>query len=509
MMLFAMLAILMVIASYIFIVALAAACVYFPYQLAFSGSGSGSQPILLLVFGVIIAGGLLWSLVPRPDKFTPPGPQLNRSQQPRLFSELDAIAASLNEPLPSEVYLIGDVNAWVADRGGILGVGSRRVMGLGLPLMSVLTVSQFRAVLAHEFAHYYGGDTSLGPWVYKTKMAMIRTFQTVGSLGALARNAILAIMHLVVSAILKGYFIVFLRAINLVSRKQEFRADELACLVAGPRPLIDGLRTIHGAGPAWAPYWNTEVVPLLNSGRMPALGEGFSRFLAAPTISQVVAANIQKEIREGKTSPYDSHPPLRERIAAAEQLPPASLPEDTRPANCLLDQPVGAEMNFIQALNPDFPAGSLRCVQWDEVSSEVTVPSWRKIASEHANTFGSVTAESLPNVIAKLADIGSKLADPKGMLLSPAQRMHRAGQLLAAGLALALLDDGWDLHVQPGVFHFQRGTDTFTPFAAVEELMQGRLSRASWLARCRELGLSRLELFSQRRVGVELETDRA
>ena len=69
---------------------------------------------------------------------------------------------------------MGEVNAWVADRGGILGFGSRRVMGLGLPLMSILTVSQFRAVLAHEFAHYYGGDTSSGPWVYKTKMAMMR-----------------------------------------------------------------------------------------------------------------------------------------------------------------------------------------------------------------------------------------------------------------------------------------------------------------------------------------------
>src|SRR4249920_317260 len=248
MMWFAILAILMVIASYIFVIALAVVCVYFPFQLLMSEASAGTNSLMLFLFGLIVAGGLLWSLVPRTDKFTPPGPQLSRAQQPRLFAELEKIAASLNEPMPREVYLIGDVNAWVADRGGMLGFGSRRVMGLGLPLMSILTVSQFRAVLAHEFAHYYGGDTSLGPWVYKTKMAMIRTFQTMGSLGQLARYAVLAIMHLIVSAILKWYFIVFLRAINLVSRRQEFRADELACLVAGPKPLIDGLRTIHAAG---------------------------------------------------------------------------------------------------------------------------------------------------------------------------------------------------------------------------------------------------------------------
>jgi Zn-dependent protease with chaperone function len=77
------------------------------------------------------------------------------------------------------------MNAFVGDRGGIMGFGSRRIMGLGLPLLALLNISEFRAVLAHEFAHYYGGDTRLGPWVYKTRMAIIRVFQSVGSLGAL------------------------------------------------------------------------------------------------------------------------------------------------------------------------------------------------------------------------------------------------------------------------------------------------------------------------------------
>jgi Zn-dependent protease with chaperone function len=61
------------------------------------------------------------------------------------------------------------VNAWVMQRGGIMGFGSRRVMGLGLPLMRILTCAQFSAVLAHEFGHYHGGDTKIGPWIYKTR----------------------------------------------------------------------------------------------------------------------------------------------------------------------------------------------------------------------------------------------------------------------------------------------------------------------------------------------------
>jgi len=44
-----------------------------------------------------------------------------------------------------------------------MGFGSRRVMGLGLPLLQILTVAQFRAVLPHEFGHYYGADTRQDP----------------------------------------------------------------------------------------------------------------------------------------------------------------------------------------------------------------------------------------------------------------------------------------------------------------------------------------------------------
>jgi heat shock protein HtpX len=257
--LFAVSAMAMVIGSYLFVLLLAAACVYLPYLILANFDSFSPQIGLLFLFGIVIAIAMLWSLIPRRDKFKAPGMLLDRSAQPRLFAELESIASALNETLPSEVYLIGAPNAFVADRGGVMGFGSRRFMGLGLPLLSLLTVSQFRAVLAHEFAHYYGGDTSLGPWVYKTKSSIVRIFENIGSVGELARIAILGVMYMVVATLLKDYFIAFLRVINLISRKQEYRADELACLVAGRQNLIDGLQAIHRAAAAWNFYWNSEV----------------------------------------------------------------------------------------------------------------------------------------------------------------------------------------------------------------------------------------------------------
>jgi heat shock protein HtpX len=236
--LFALLAIVMVIASYVFVIVLAAACIYVPYWIIENAEHPPGQILLLLLGGVVIAGAMLWSLIPRRDRFEPPGPLLQRSSHPRLFAELDNIAASLNEPLPREVYLIGQVNAFVADRGGVLGFGSRRIMAIGLPLLSILNISEFRGVLAHEFAHYYSGDTKLGPFVYKTQSAMIRTFQNIGSIQELSRIAVISLLYAGVTFVLKHYFILFLRVINFVSRKKEYRADELACLVAGTEPFI-------------------------------------------------------------------------------------------------------------------------------------------------------------------------------------------------------------------------------------------------------------------------------
>jgi len=124
--LFAALAMLLMVASYILIFLLATLCVYLPWLL-FTNS-RGFQSLAFLVGGVIIAGSMLWSILPRPDKFTAPGLRLDARMHPLLFAEIENIASALREPVPGEVYLIPEVNAGVADRGGFLGVGARRVM---------------------------------------------------------------------------------------------------------------------------------------------------------------------------------------------------------------------------------------------------------------------------------------------------------------------------------------------------------------------------------------------
>jgi Zn-dependent protease with chaperone function len=497
--LFAITAMAMVVGSYMFVLLLAAACVLFPYFFLTNAESFNLQVLFLFLFGIVIAGALLWSLIPRRDKFERPGMLLDRKAHPRLFTELESIANALNEPLPREVYLIGAPNAFVADRGGVMGFGSRRTMGLGLPLLSLLTVSQFRAVLAHEFAHYYGGDTSLGPWVYKTKSSMVRIFENIGSVRQLARVAVLGIMYIVVATLLKWYFIAFLRVIHLISRKQEYRADELACLIAGRQNLIDGLQSIHRAAVAWPSYWQNEVAPSLGEGSLPAVGDGFLRYLTAPQISAAISEGLATRLQEEKTKPYDTHPPLRDRIAAAQKLPDCARPQDTQPASTLLDHLAATELSFVEQCVTKMQPGTLKYIGWDDVGTEVTIPAWERFVAKYAEHLRGVTAESVPDYVAKLPQIGSRIRDPKGMLLSPSQRTARAGILFASALSLAMLRCGWKLEVQPASFHMGRDNQDFNPFEAIHQLMAGKICRQDWLNFCNEFGISGLSLFDQAR----------
>jgi len=161
----------LVVVSYLFAIAIALACLALPIVL-FGYLPISSQfnfllyRLLFSAFGLVAGGTILWSLVSSNDKHEVKGVRIDLRKEMRLAREIEAVAEALHEPMPSEVYLIGDANAFVREEDEAKGFGRRRILALGLPILQMLTIAQFRAILAHEFAHYYAGDTWLGPWVY-------------------------------------------------------------------------------------------------------------------------------------------------------------------------------------------------------------------------------------------------------------------------------------------------------------------------------------------------------
>ena len=154
-------------------------------------------------------------------------------------------------------------------------------------------------------------------------------------------------------------------------------------------------------------------------------------------------------------------------------------------------------MRFVEKRISDIAPGSLAYVMWDDVAQKVTIPGWKQYVAEYAEPLRGVTAASLPDQLGRFREIGSRIRDPKGMLLSPEQRTGRAAGLFASALALAMIRKGWDLKVQPGFFVMSHGTQELNPFQAVEQMMKNKLSREAWVSQCEELGLSTLFLLPE------------
>jgi Zn-dependent protease with chaperone function len=347
----AVLAIALLVGFYATALGLALGLLAIPYLMYTEGKRVYIKVALLCVVG---AGAILWSILPRIRRWEEPGPRLTEEEQPRLFAIIRDVARRMEMPMPAEVYLIADVNAFVTQRGGFLGLGSRKVMGIGLGLLAVDNVSQLRATLAHEFGHFKGGETRLSGLIYGTRTAMIRTLESLHATGS-------SMLHLPFEWMLKAY----LRITQAISRQQELVADEWSVRLEGKTAHLTGLDTeaLHGTG--FSLYLRNEVNPLCNLGVAPAnLFEGYRRFLGSSGWKKL-EPKLAEYVSQAEADPYDSHPGHEERKAFAQQLALPDKPMDTTPALSLLEKVDGLEARISEAMRPE----ELKPVSWNEAAA--------------------------------------------------------------------------------------------------------------------------------------------
>jgi Zn-dependent protease with chaperone function len=475
----ALLAVVLMVGFYTLAIGIALGLLYIPYALVVYGDRFNLQVTLFCLGG---AGVILWSILPRRDHFTPPGPRLTQGEHPRLFHELTEIARVVSQDMPVEVYLVPEVNAWVAQRGGVMGFGSRRVMGLGLPLLQLLTVSQLRAVLAHEFGHFQGGDTKLAPWVYKTRSAIGRTLQELE-----ARESLLI-------APFELYGKMFLRVTQAISRRQEVAADELAAKTAGGQALVDGLLAIHQGAAAYPAYWGNRVAPTLEAGLLPPIMDGFGLFFRSPSVVKEVAERTEAELKSGESDPYDTHPTLRERIAFLDRVQGKKGSQTDAPTIELLNNVPEIELRLLVFLYGEDQAKALKAVDWEEAGTKVLAGMWKHAMQLHGALLKGMTVGSIPDYIKELRAIGKQIPDPPGRLLTREERDQQAAGLLGVALSMVLAENGWKIQGVPGEFYLHRSGVNLDPHSIVEQLVSGELKADAWRSECDRLGIAELGL---------------
>lgn len=437
--------------------------------------------ILVICLGA--AGAIVAALIPPKDDFKISGMRLDREGHPRLFMEVDDIAKAMDQAPPSEVYLVPEVNAWVTEYGG--RGGSRRIMGLGLPLLAVLDLSQLRAVLAHEFGHYYGGDTRLGPWLYRTRMAIGRTTKGLAEKG-----------HSVLQVPFRKYGELFLRVTQKVSRLQELKADELAARYAGAQAMTESLRTIHSGGVAFDLYWGNEVVPVLEEGYVPPILKGYTTFMKQPQIEDLVSRYMDESLKDSAGDLYDSHPPLRQRLGAIEKVKDNPVEHRREPALSILRNVEDLEKEMITSL-ARVSGGPERMepVAWDDVGQVAFLPRWRKMAAAFAGLLEGLFPENLPGFIKNPEDFYLKLAGMAEGEPSREDIERKAASVVGASLAVVLAGKGWIVRNELGAqVRMEKDGVSLNPFAVVPDLASGRRTEEAWKEFCGRTGIAGMDL---------------
>ncbi|HZU36688.1 MAG TPA: M48 family metallopeptidase [Gemmataceae bacterium] len=190
--------------------------------------------------------------------------EITREQQPRLFEYIERLCGEVNAPCPRLVLLDPFVNASVGYEESILGLvrPGPKCLRIGLGLVNVLNLGEFKAVLAHEFGHCSQSSMLLGRYVYVANRiihdlvsgrdwldeTLRRGCRAGGGFGALCQ-----LCHAVLTG-LRRLMVWLYYGINFweraLSREMEFNADLVAVRAAGSEAIPRGLARVEFASEA-------------------------------------------------------------------------------------------------------------------------------------------------------------------------------------------------------------------------------------------------------------------
>jgi Zn-dependent protease with chaperone function len=177
--------------------------------------------------------------------------EVEEEEQPLLFGFIHKLCEELGAPEPRKVWIAPDVNAAVTYKTNVLNlfVQPEKDLVIGLGLVNAVNMSEFKAVLAHEFGHF-GQSSYASSYTYVASRIIIDLvegedwFDRMIDFCKRQENALAVFGYVIGAPIWVGRMVLgwLLKAITLqrlaVSREQEFHADSVAASVAGSDAVV-------------------------------------------------------------------------------------------------------------------------------------------------------------------------------------------------------------------------------------------------------------------------------
>ncbi|MFN8349548.1 MAG: M48 family metallopeptidase [Spirosomataceae bacterium] len=184
--------------------------------------------------------------------------EITRNQHPRLFEFIDQLTEDVQAPKPQRIFLTPEVNAAVFYNSSFwsLFLPVRKNLQIGLGLVNCVNLSEFKAIMAHEFGHFSQRSMKVGSYVYMVNRViynlvyeydswdrMLDEWAASNSFWSIFAKLTRGLVNLVRGLLRKAYELLNERYMGL-SREMEYNADLVAVSAVGNEASISALRRI-------------------------------------------------------------------------------------------------------------------------------------------------------------------------------------------------------------------------------------------------------------------------
>ena len=217
--------------------------------------------------------------------------------------------------------------------------------------------------------------------------------------------------------------------------------------------------------------------------------------MQAQPIAKAITAQVQTELESGKVNPYDTHPPLRERIAAVENLHSGEIPASDAAAVSLIDDVAALERELLAALFGKDAVEKLKTIGWDDAGAKVYVPIWTGLLQHNVKALLGITPAKFPELATNLKQTAAAYVGHDGKPPPEEAREGLAIAVLGAALAIGLVQRGWQLSMPPGTAVTVRSGDIqIEPFNVIQNLTATKITAAEWQSQCAAGSFADLDL---------------
>jgi len=289
---------------------------------------------------------------------------LTEEEQPELFRFIRQLTADTHTQFPKKIVISPEVNACVYYNDSFWSMlfPVKKNLQIGLALVNSLTLSEFKAVMAHEFGHFSQRSMKLGSFVYHVNKAIFNMLYENKDFGNFlskwgSLHFAIGIFVWVTIQLVHGiqYILQFMYGfINKnymgLSRQMEFHADAVAASVSGSNNCITSLRKLEISDMCYqnvlqkANEWLPENVRLDNVYSMHnevMLNYAAENKLPVENATPVPDETFFKNFKLHKININDqwaSHPPREERESHLQELNVEAV-KDMQPAWAIFKDP--------------------------------------------------------------------------------------------------------------------------------------------------------------------------